>query len=111
MLEPLAIIVLFIGLIGMSVIILRKIPVLAKLQTQETENLKILETIKGKIKAVKGNSSFSGNILLQKMLSKIRVLILRTDSKTSAWLVNLRQKSLKNKKNFSDDYWEKIKRK
>ena len=111
MLEPLAIIALFIGLIDMAVIILRKIPVLAELPIQKTERPKILKIIKEKIRADGRVKSFSGDILLQKALSKIRVLTLKTDSKTSAWLAKLRQKSIKKRNNFSDSYWQKLKKK
>jgi hypothetical protein len=115
MLEQFAAIIFFIGFIGMFVIIFRKIPILAELPTQarqkdssvREEKLKILRTIKEKT----GIKLFSSEILLQKMLSKIRILTLKTDNKTSAWLTKLRQKSIKKKNNFSDNYWQNLKKK
>jgi hypothetical protein len=111
MLELFATIIFFIGFFGMSVIILRKIPVLVELPIQEIERPKILKIIKERIKADGRIKSFSGDVLLQKALSRIRVLILKTDSKTSDWLAKLRQKSIKKKENFSDNYWQKLKKK
>ncbi len=106
-----ATIILFIGLIGMGIIIARKIPVLTELSIEKTNGPGILEGIKKKVKGSNLLKLSSGEVLLQKVLSKIRVLTLKTDSKTSTWLSKLRQRSIKKKENFSDDYWKKIKRK
>ncbi len=110
MVELIAAIILFIGLIGMSVIIIRKIPVLAELSTQEIKEEGTLEKLKEKIKNNGTIKSFSGEILLQKILSKIRILTLKTENKTGAWLAKLRQKSIEKKNRFSEDYWQKLKR-
>ena len=111
MLELSATIILFISLIGMAIIIIRKIPILAELPIQEVKRPKVLKIIKEKIKINGKVKLFSGDILLQKMLSNIRILTLKTDSKTSDWLAKLRQKSIKKKNSFSDDYWQKLKKK
>ena len=111
MLELFAIIILFIGLIGMGIIMARKLPVLAELSTEKIGGLGSLEGIKRKVKKLNLLKVSFGEILLQKTLSKIRVLTLKTDSKTSAWLSKLRQRSIKKKESFSDDYWKKIRRK
>lgn len=109
MIELFAIVILIVGLIGMSVIIIRKIPVLAELSTQEIEPIS-LRKFRKKITDKVTFKSFSKGILLQKILSKIRILTLKTDNKTSTWLMELRQKSAKKKSNFSADYWKKIKK-
>ena len=110
MLEPIAIIILFIGFMGMSVIVIRKIPVLAELSTQEIKRTSTFGKIREKIRNNRVFKSVSKGILLQKILSKIRIFLLRTDNKTSNWLIKLRQKSLKNRSKFSNDYWEKVKK-
>ena len=109
MIELFAIVSLVIGLIGMGVIIVRKIPVLTELSPQEIEPIS-LRKLRKKIKDRETFKSFSKGILLQKILSKIRVLTLKTDNKTSTWLMKLRQKSAEKKSDFSDDYWEKIRK-
>ena len=104
-------IILLISLLGMLVILLRKIPVLAELpETQIEFNLKAkLIEIKEKIKTSKYFHLPSFEIVLQKILSKIRILTLKTDNKTANWLQRLREKSQKNK--FKEDnYWQEIKK-
>ncbi len=51
---------------------------------------------------------FSG-ILLQKTLSKIRVLTLKIESKIAAWLQKLRMKSKTEKDKKKDNYWTEVK--
>ena len=116
MLELSATIILFGSFVGIGVIIIRKIPVLVELPVRESSfsesyKSKILREIKKKIKVNDKIKSFSVNILLQKILSKIRILTLKTDNKTSDWLIRLRQKSIEKKNNFSDNYWQKVKKK
>ena len=110
MIELFAIVILVIGFMGMSVIIIRKIPVLAELPLQEIETSPFLKNIGNKIGDIGIFRSFSKGILLQKIVSKIRILTLKTDNKTSNWLIKLRQKSAKKRNNFSDDYWKKLKK-
>jgi len=107
MVELIVLIIFLVGLIGMGVIIVRKIPVLTELSPQEIEPSS-LKKLGKKIKDREILKSFSKGILLQKILSKVRILTLKTDNKTSTWLMKLRQKSAKKKNNFSDDYWEKV---
>ncbi len=108
--EIAALIILLIGLIGMGVIIYRKIPVLAELpetSAQAKENL--LVRLKNKVFNISFVKNFSFALFLQKILSKIRILTLRTESKTADWLQKLREKSQK-KKNFdNDNYWQELK--
>lgn len=106
MIEIIFTIILFVGLIGMSVIIFRKIPVLLELKPEEIKP-GALEKIKEKIKNNGTLRSFSKEILLHKILSKFRILTLKTENKTSAWLKQLREK---NKNKFSEDFWDKVRR-
>jgi len=111
MLELIILIIFLIGLIGMAVIIIKKIPVLLELPETEVEKIDIFRRLGHKIKNNGAVKSFSSKeLLLQKILSKFRILTLKTDKKTSNLLAKLRQKSIENKKKFSEDYWKRIRR-
>lgn len=111
MIVLIATIIFFIGLIGMSIIVIKKIPVLNELPEIEVQRIGILERLKHKVKNNGTVKSFSSKeLLLQKVLSKFRILTLKTDKKTSNLLAKLRQKSIENKKKFSEDYWKRIRR-
>ncbi len=108
-LELFAILISLVGLIGMGVIIFRKIPVLVELPEAKIEKPRIFRKLGHKIKNNGTVKSFSSKeLLLQKALSKFRILTLKTDKKTSNLLAKLRQKSIENKKKFSEDYWKRI---
>lgn len=109
MLEVVATIILFSGLIGMGTILFRKIPVLVQLpETPAGLGLKLkIQKIVGKIKSFKFFKIPSFDILLQKILSKIRILTLKIERKISTWLQKMREKSQKKEEN--DQYWQKIK--
>jgi hypothetical protein len=105
MLEIIFVIVFVIGIIGMALIIWKKVPALMELVPQE-EGPSIFNKIKNKFKI-----KFSPkDIFLHKLLLKIRILILKTDNKTSEWVKVLREKTVKNKEKFSEDYWQKLKK-
>lgn len=127
MIEIIATIILICSLAVTGVIIWRKIPLLVKLPEaspaeSESFNLKL----KQKTRELSPFKNFSYEIFLQKFISKIRILSLRTDKQTFNWLQKLREKS--KKKNFSsqpvglqkqearknkldeDNYWEEIKK-
>jgi len=109
MLELIILIIFLIGLTGMGVIIFRKIPALVELPEAEIKRSRIFRRFKHKIKNNGAIKSFSSKeLLLQKILSKFRIFTLRTDKKTSNLLAKLRQKSIENKKKFSEDYWKRI---
>jgi len=108
MLEIIFIIILFASALGMGTMIFLK-----RLHLVEV-SLKSRDGSLPRIKKIIGKNGtgklFSRELLLQKILSKFRVLTIRTENKTSNWLVKLRQKSIENKDKFSEDYWKKIKR-
>lgn len=110
MIEISVIIILIGSFIGMGVIIFRKIPVLSELAPESVRGPGVLTRFRDKIKNSKILKSFSKEILFQKILSKIRILTLKTDNKTSNWLAKLRQRTLEKKNKFSDDYWKKIRK-
>ena len=109
MVELIAVSILIICISGIAVIMYRKIPVLVQLsETPIFPNFKSkIQKIKEKIKNFKSFKVSSFEILLQKILSKIRILTLKIESKTSSWLQKLRKKSQTKKEN--DQYWQKIK--
>ena len=111
MIELIALIIFLVGIVGMGIIIFQKIPVLVELPETEIKRLRIFGRLKHKIKSNGTVKSFSSKeLLLQKILSKFRILALKTDKKTSNLLAKLRQKSIENKKKFSEDYWKRIRR-
>jgi len=107
MFQLIALLILLISFVGMAVIIYRRIPVLAALAPEQVK-AKPLEEIKEKIKR---NGYFSTKKLLEKILSKFRILTLKTEHRTNNLLIKLRQKSIEEKNKFSEDYWKKVRRK
>jgi hypothetical protein len=102
-----ALIILIASLAGMGVIIYRKMP--AFLELPQAVPVRI--DWKSRLVKVKDSSpfkNFSFEIFLQKILSKIRILTLKTDSKTSSWLQELRAKANKKKFEENGDYWRKV---
>ncbi len=102
-------IVLIFSLIGIIIIIFRKIPVLVALpkilpQKKDPISLKMRE----KIRQLNPFKNFSSDLFLQKLLSKIRILTLKTENKTFSWIQKLREKT--QKKKLEDNYWEEIKK-
>jgi hypothetical protein len=110
MVELIATIILFGGLIGMGVIIFRKIPALVQLPETSpmpgfnTRIRKIFE----KIRITKHFKLPSFETFLQKILSKIKILTLKIEAKTENWLRKLREKTQKKKEN--DKYWQELKK-
>jgi len=108
MVELIALIIFFGSFMGISAILYRKIPLLAELpETSEDFKLKRrFLLLKEKIKNFKTKLP-SFDIVLQKILSKIRILTLKLESKISNWLQKLREKSTKQKEN--EKYWTNFK--
>ncbi len=108
------------SLIGMLVIFYRKTPLLANLpktspvfETKKRTLTNFLETTREKIKGLPFLKNFSFEILLQKILSKVRVFTLRIENRISGWLESLRARAKKNNtdKMKDDKYWEKLEEK
>ena len=110
--ELAALIILFGSLLGMGAIIVRKIPVLVGLPEviKKPSGEPFWLKLNRKIKNIPGFKSFSYEIFLQKLLSKIRILSLKTDNKTFNWLQKLREKSKRKKIKENDNYWEELKK-
>lgn len=112
MIELIALIILICSFFGMVIIILWKIPVLVELpeKIEETPRENLWLKLKEKIKNIPIFKSFSFEIFLQKMLSKVRVLTLKIENKIAFWLQKLREKAQKKKNEENDHYWKKLKK-
>jgi len=111
MIELIFTIILVISLIGIGVILFRRMPDLVQLPDQPIEFQKVMVLkIRQGVKRLPGIKDFSYEIYLQKVLSRIRVLTLKTDSKTSGWLERLRKKQNQENGNNNDKYWEELKK-
>ncbi|MBL7142420.1 MAG: hypothetical protein ISS83_02105 [Candidatus Pacebacteria bacterium] len=106
MMSIIVFIVFLLSLIVLAVIILKKIPLL--LQLPETAPFNWKEWLTG-VKDLFPTGNFSFEIFLQKILSRVRVLTLKTDNKTSNWLQKLRERGQKKKFDEDDNYWREIK--
>ncbi|HXK32270.1 MAG TPA: hypothetical protein VJ378_02270 [Candidatus Paceibacterota bacterium] len=106
MMSIIVFIVFLLSLIILAVIVLKKIPLL--LQLPETASFNWKEWLTG-VKDLFPADNFSFEIFLQKILSRVRVLTLKTDNKTSNWLQKLRERGQKKKFDEDDNYWQEIK--
>ncbi len=102
MLEIISLVILIISLVGIFVIIKRKIPVLLELSPQEAKS--------GFLTRFKSKNPASKELFLHKILSRVRILMLKTDNKTTEWMKRLRDKSKENNEKFSDSYWDKLRK-
>ena len=108
MFELISLSVFIISVLMMGLIIYRKLPFLL----EPPEVLASRSDRRNFLSGVRGPKIFKGfcfEILLQKMLSKARILILKTDNKTFSWLQKLKERARK-KKLEEDGYWEEIKK-
>ncbi len=118
MIELIAVIFLIVGFLGILFLVFYKIPVLAKLSepviSKKEENF--FEKIKKEIKNLPVFKVDFYEILLEKFLSKLKILILKIENKTSYYLERLRKKSfkkngkIKKEKEEKDSYWKNIKK-
>ncbi|MFQ6049662.1 MAG: hypothetical protein ACE5J0_01305 [Candidatus Paceibacterales bacterium] len=100
------------SLLGMGVIVSRKIPVLLELPeiAERPEGESLILRLKRRIDKLNPFKNFSYEIFLQKILTKIRILTLKTDNKTFDWLQKLRKRAHQKKLRENDNYWEEIKK-
>src|SRR4030042_2848074 len=110
--EKISLIILLFSFLGMAVLCSRKISALSILpaESQGLSGKELVSGIKSRIKTVPGLRSFSFEILLQKIISQIRILSLKTDHQTFAWLQKLREKNQQKKRLQDDNYWEELKK-
>jgi len=111
--EIILLFILICSFIGMGAIVLLKIPALVKLPQKVSSQPDWKNAFLDFIKRIKDRlhfKNFSSEIFLQKILSKIRILTLKVESKTSNWLQQLRERSQKNKFGEDDNYWQAIRK-
>lgn len=96
---------------AMFVFAVKKIPALVVLPNISPLNGRISLPKQAKLKILKyfSSLSFPSHLFLQKLLSKIKILALKTERKSEHYLQVLRQKSKNKKKAANDDYWQKLK--
>ena len=99
-------IILGISFLGMIWILFQKIPVLIQL-SERPEGESFIWKLKKKSQNI-FVKKFSYEIFLQKILSKIKILTLKTENKTSDLLQKLREKYERRKED--DNYWDDIKK-
>ena len=104
-----AFVIFLISVVGVGIIILKKVPVLVQVNVKPIDKSAVFSAIKAQIKD-KTIKDFSFEMFLHKLLSKLRVMILKTERQIGCWLSSLRQKSI-NKNCFKDNhYWKKVKK-
>lgn len=112
MIELIVIIVFLVSIFGIITIVFQKIPVLVEMpevaEGQKKENL--IFKLKEKCKNLPLIKDICSGIILQKALSKLSVLTLKIESKTSNWLQKLRIKSQTEKEKVNDNYWTEVKK-
>jgi hypothetical protein len=102
-------IILILSFLGLAILIIRKLPVLAALPLAENNKSEsFFSKVSGGIKRLPGFKNFSGEVVLHKIISKIRIISLKTDHKTFNWLKKLREKTQREKLE-DEKYWEEIK--
>lgn len=102
-----AVISWFIGLIGMAMILYRKIPLLRELEAPERQRSRgLVEKIRKRIRKIPLFFSRNQEILLQRTVSKVYIWALRIASQASLWLENSRKNSQARKEGAR--YWDKV---
>jgi len=109
MLEIIFSIILTSSLIGLTVIVFQKLPRLLELPETGLAPFSWHDLF-SKIKEVPPFKGVSSVVVLQKILSKVRILTLKTDNKASNWLQRLREKEQKKKFGENDNYWKEIRK-
>lgn len=111
MTELIVALTLILSALGIIAFVWRKIPVLVKIPEDSLEKTESLALkLKRKFKESNPFKGFSYEIFLQKLLTKVRILSLKTDNKTFHWIQNLREKAKKKRRGQDDDYWEEVKK-
>ncbi len=114
MINLILLIILLVSLIGIFVIIFRKISVLTQLTEQDlgVGEPGLFGRVTSKIRGNKIGKLIPNELFLHRILSKFRVIVLRIETKIASWLNRLRQRSIKKdieKKDLKNDYWQKMK--
>lgn len=99
MLNLIALVILFFSLVGIGVLIYKKMPLLKTLPEKRDSKINWQNIFSNfKNSSFFKNLYFNFNVFLQKILSKIKILTLKVENKVSYWLRELKKHSQKNKK-------------
>lgn len=111
MAESLAIIIFVLSFLGMAIIFWRKLPVLVTLEREPRfSQSNFISKLKTRFSNFHPFHNFSYDTFLQKILSKIRVLALKVEHKTTNHLQNMREKAKRKKETEGDNYWQALKK-
>jgi len=106
MLELIVLIIFIVSLSITLIIVFRKIPQILALPETSPSYFNWRDILK-KIKIFNPFKGLSFEMILQKILSRVRVLSLKTENKSYNWLKRLRMKA-KIRKNLDANYWKEI---
>ena len=97
---------------GIGTLVFYKIPILVTLPKFSIKKKKksYFSKFNKKIKKINPFRKFHYEIVLQKVLTKLRILSLKTDNKLLSWLRDLKETNKKRRTRENDNYWEKVKR-
>lgn len=109
MVTLISLIILIASFLGITFVLIRKIPLIAQLPKTEIVSEPFLARMKNKVKPIEMIKNLPLEGLLQKFLSKLRVATLKLEGKTAVWLAELRKRSLTKNGAKKDNYWEKFK--
>ena len=110
MAELIAKIILIFSFVGIIILFFKKLPALATLP-ENRQRFFINSLISFAKTRIENNiiPILKFDIILQKILSKIRVLTLKTENIVTNWLQILRQKAQEKNSKNNDNYWQEIK--
>jgi len=108
MLILLATIFLVVGLGGMLFIVVKKMPVLAQenISYVKHQDNALISPIKQKIERVIPRNRLHLGNFVKKTLIKTKIFFIKCENKIDSWLQKISQS-----RKFSEDYWDKIKKK
>lgn len=102
----------FTGLLGTFVILLKKIPILVELPKNPPANFleNFVLNFRKQIINLSFFKNFSVELYLQKILSRVKVVVLKIENMINHWLRTLRQKSIEKNNHKPDNYWKELKK-
>ena len=104
MIEIILLTIFISSLLGMGLILFKKIPLLLELSDVPAPKGYLASKVKESIKRLPGSEKINYELYLQKLLSKIRILTMKTEGKTENWLTRLRQRAIRKNGHNGDTY-------
>ena len=101
------------SLAGVIFIVYRRIPSLLELSAEgeEVQFRKIVVSSARNLVNSRRVRALASEKILQKALSKTRLMAMKTENQTGEWLEKLRQRPEERKAKFTDSYWDQFKKK